>query len=212
MLNLCPNFHAKPLDEKWDLVLTEDLCWICLRGRHADGQVCFLAQWLANNKKQPCGFMGCSEDHSLVLHPPPQRALVNVLWTVSRGGKCHFCGHQNDPKVIGEGDDCGLCSNGEGGGYLGLDLLFGDSSVSVEAEKEKTGAAMTSTDCDLDLDPRRDLDIDMTEMDMDSGTETALKGAVRAVQGSQVKLTFRSPGRRTGERAFITRSQWPPRG
>ena len=57
---------------------------------------------------------------------------------------------------------------------------------------------MTSTDRDLDLDPRRDLDIDMTEMDMDSGTETALKGAVRAVQGSQVKLTFRSPGRRTG--------------
>ena len=85
MLNRCPDFRVKPLDEKWDLVLTEDLYWIFLRGRHADGQVCFLAQWLANNKKQPCGFMGCSEDHSLVLHPPPQRAMVNVLWTVARG-------------------------------------------------------------------------------------------------------------------------------
>ena len=116
MLNRCPDFGAKPLDEKWDLVLSEDLCWVCLRGRHADGQVCFLAQWLANNKKQPCGFMGCSEDHSLVLHPPPQRALVNVLWTVARGGKCRYCGHQNDPEVVGEGNDCDLCGNGEGGG------------------------------------------------------------------------------------------------
>ena len=126
MLNRCPDFHAKLLDEKWDLVLTEDLCWVCLRGRHADGQVRFLAQWLANNKKQPCGFMGCSEDHSLVLHPPPQRALVNVLWTVSRGSKCRYCGHLNDPEVVGEGDNCKLCGNGEGGGYLGLDLLFRD--------------------------------------------------------------------------------------
>ena len=57
MLNRCPDFRAKPLDEKWDLVLSEDLCWVCLRGRHADGQVCFLAQRLANNKKQPCGFI-----------------------------------------------------------------------------------------------------------------------------------------------------------
>ena len=82
--------------------------------------------------------MGCSEGHSLVLHPPPQRALVNVLWTVSSGGKCRYCGHQNDPAVVAEGDR-------EGGGYLGLDLLFEDSSVSVDAEKEKTGATMTLT-------------------------------------------------------------------
>ena len=125
MLNRCPDFRAKPLDEKWDLVLTEDLCWICLRGRHADCQVCFLAQWLANNKKQPRGFMGCSKDHSLVLQPPPQRVLVNVLWTVACGGKCHFCSHQNDPEVVGRGDDCELCGNREGGGDMGLGLLFG---------------------------------------------------------------------------------------
>ena len=75
---------------------------------------------------------------------------MNVLWTVSRSGKCRYCGHQNDPEVVGEGDDCELCGNGEGGGLLGLDLLFGDSSVSVEAEKEKTGATMTLTDRDLD--------------------------------------------------------------
>ena len=89
--------------------------------------------------------MGCNEDHSLVLHPPPQRALVNVMWTVSSSGKCRYCGHQNDPEVVAEGDDCELCGNGEGGGYLGLDLLFEDSSVSVDAEKEKTGATMTLT-------------------------------------------------------------------
>ena len=94
-----------------------------------------------------------------------------------------------------------------------MDLLFGDSSASVEAEKEKTGATMTSTDRDLDLEPRGDQDIDMTELDMDSRTRTALQGAVRAVQGSKVKLTFRGPGRCTGgEQAFITRSQWLPRG
>ena len=142
MLNRCPDFRAKPLDEKWDLVLGEDLCWICLRGRHADGQVCFLAQWLSNNKKQSCGFMGCNEDHSLVLHPPPQRALVNALWTVSSGGKCRFCGH--DPEVAAESDKCDQCGNGEGGEYLGLGMLFGDSSASVDAEKEKTGDAACS--------------------------------------------------------------------
>ena len=38
----------------------------------------------------------------------------------------------------------------------------------------------------------------MTELDIDSTTRTALQGAVRAVQGSQVKLTFRGPGRYTG--------------
>ena len=38
----------------------------------------------------------------------------------------------------------------------------------------------------------------MTELDMDSTTRTALQGAVSAVQGSQVKLTFRSPGRYIG--------------
>ena len=212
MLNHCPDFRAKPLDEKWDLVLSEDLCWVCLRGRHADGQVCFLAQWLANNKKQPCGFMGCSEGHSLVLHPPPQRALVNVLWTVSSGGKCRYCGHQNDPEFVAEGDDCELCGNGEGGGYLGLDLLFEDSSVLVDTEKEKTGGTMTSTNHDLDLEPGRDQDIDRTELDVDSTTRTCLQEAVSAVQGSQVKLTFRGPGRYTGELAFITGSQWSPRG
>ena len=37
----------------------------------------------------------------------------------------------------------------------------------------------------------------MTELDMDSRTRTALQGAVGAVQGIQVKLTFR-PGRCTG--------------
>ena len=95
---------------------------------------------------------------------------MNVLWTVSRGGKCRYCGHLNDPEVVGEGDDCKLCGNGECGGYLGLDLLFGDSSVLVVAEKEKTEATMTSTDCDLDLEPRGDQDIDMTEFDMDSTT------------------------------------------
>ena len=88
---------------------------------------------------------------------------------------------------------------------MGLGLLFRDSSVLVEPEKEKTGMTMTSKDRDLDLDTRRDLDIDMTEEDMDGRTETAPQGAVRAVQGSQVKLTFRSPG-------HCTRSQWPPRG
>ena len=97
-----------------------------------------------------------------------------------------------------EGDDCELCGNGEGGGYMGLDLLFWDSSASVEVEKEKTGATMTSTNRDLDLEPQGDQDIDMTELDMDSRTRTALQGAVRAVQGSQVKLTFRGPGRCTG--------------
>ena len=43
--------------------------------------------WLANNKKQPCGFMGCNEDHSLALHPPPQRALVNTLWVNRLSGR-----------------------------------------------------------------------------------------------------------------------------
>ena len=38
----------------------------------------------------------------------------------------------------------------------------------------------------------------MTAVDMDSGTETALQGAVRAVRGSQVKLTFRGTGHCTG--------------
>ena len=140
--------------------------------------------------------MGCNEDHSLVLHPPPQRALVNVLWTVSSSGKCRNCGHQNDPEVVVEGDD--LCGNEEGGGYLGLDLLFEDSSASVDAEKEKTGGAMTSTDHDLDLEPRRDRDIDRTELDEDSTTRTSLQEAASAVQGGQVKLTFRGLGRRTG--------------
>ena len=140
--------------------------------------------------------MGCNEDHSLVLHPPPQRALVNVLWTVSSSGKCRNCGHQNDPEVVVEGDD--LCGNEEGGGYLGLDLLFEDSSASVDAEKEKTGGAMTSTDHDLDLEPRRDRDIDRTELDEDSTTRTSLQEAASAVQGGQVKLTFHGLGRRTG--------------
>ena len=88
---------------------------------------------------------------------------------------------------------------------MGLGLLFRDSSVSVEPEKEKTGVTMTLNDRDLDLDPQRDLNIDMTEEDMDGGTETVPQGAVRAVWGSQVKLTFCGPGHRT-------RSQWPPRG
>ena len=140
--------------------------------------------------------MGCNEDHSLVLHPPPQRALVNVLWTVSSSGKCRNCGHQNDPEVVVEGDD--LCGNEEGGGYLGLDLLFEDSSASVDAEKEKTGGAMTSTDHDLDIEPRRDRDIDRTELDEDSTTRTSLQEAASAVQGGQVKLTFHGLGRRTG--------------
>ena len=69
MLMQSPDFCPKLLDENKDIVIKEDLCWVCLRGRHPVGQSCFLAQWLANNKKQPCGFMGCSEDHSLVLHP-----------------------------------------------------------------------------------------------------------------------------------------------
>ena len=122
--------------------------------------MCFLAQWLANNKKQPCGFMGCSEGHSLVLHPPPQRALVNALWTVPSGGKCRSCGY--DLKVTAESDKCDQCDNGEGGEYLGLDMLFEDSSASVDAEKEKTGEAMTSTDHDhdLDLESQKDLDTD----------------------------------------------------
>ena len=38
----------------------------------------------------------------------------------------------------------------------------------------------------------------MTDVDMDSGTETALRGAVRAVRGSQVKLTFCGPAHSTG--------------
>ena len=70
-----------------------------------------------------------------------------------------------------------------------MDLLFGDSSASVEAEKEKTGGTMTSTDRDLDLEPWGDQDIDMTVLDMDSATRAALQGAVKAVQGSQVKKT-----------------------
>ena len=49
-----------------------------------------------------------------------------------------------------------ICAATEKAGYLGLDLLFEDSSVSVDAEKEKTEATMTSTDHDLDLEPRRD--------------------------------------------------------
>ena len=58
----------------------------------------------------------------------------------------------------------------------------------------ETEVTMTSTDLNLDLSQWRDLDIDMTEEDMDGGTETAPQGAVRAVRGSQVKLTFCSPG------------------
>ena len=197
MLNCCPDFRAKPLDEKWDLVLQEDLCWVCLRGRHADGQACFLAQWLANNKKQPCGFMGCNEDHSLALHPPPQRALVNVLWTVSRGGECRYCGHQNDPEVAAEGDSCDLCDNGEGEGYWGLDMLFGDPSAPVDPEKEKTGGAMTSTDYDLDLEPRRDQDTDGTDWDNDKPTRSLLQDAL-CVLGDQFKQTSCGLGHRTG--------------
>ena len=170
-------------------------------GRHPVGQFCFLAQWLANNKKQPCGFMGgCIEDHGLVVHPAPARAMVNVLWTIARGGKCRFCGHQNDPEVMEEGGNNEYCGNGEGGGDIGLSLLFGDPSDSRGAAGGgEIGATMTLTDLDPDLDPgqRRDLDIDMTDMDMDNGTEAALQGAVRAVRGSQVKLTFRDPAHST---------------
>ena len=84
---------------------------------------------MANNKKQPCGFMGCSEEHSLILHPPPQRAMVNVLLTVARSGKCRFFSHQNDPSSWGKGDDCELCGNREGGGDIGLGLLFGGGGI-----------------------------------------------------------------------------------
>ena len=189
MLNRCPDFRAKPLDEKWDLVLSEDLCWVCLRGRHADGQTCFLAQWLANNKKQPCGFMGCNEDHSLALHPPPQRALVNMLW-VNRP-ECRSHGHDlevaaESEEGIREGEEC-----------FGLDMLFGDPSAPVDAEKEKTGDARTSTDHDLDLEPRHDQDTDEDDWINDKPPRSLLHDVLH-VLGDRFKLESGVLGHQVG--------------
>ena len=115
-----------------------------------------------------------------------------------RSGKCCFCGHHNDPEVAGESGDCNLCANQEGGGDMGLSLLFGDPSDSQGAAGGETEVTMTSTDLNLDLSQWRDLDIDMTNMDIDNGTEAALRGVIRALRGSQVKLTFHSPAHSTG--------------
>ena len=126
--------------------------------------------------------------------------MVNVLSTITSDGKCRFCGHLNDLEAVERRDDCEYCSNGDSERDMGLGWLFGEPTDLQGAVGGETVATMTMSDHDHDHDEWWALDIDMTKMDMDVDNETkmALQGAVNAVIGSKVKLTFCSPAHSTG--------------